>query len=89
MHAHSRNIWGAVFYNSGNLTIEIRDDGKGCTLTQLMDPAKFGVFLARERIRSLGGTLDFDTTYTGLETGTAALITINNLEQPAATQVAT
>jgi signal transduction histidine kinase len=71
------------------LTIEIRDDGKGCTLTQLMDPAKFGVFLARERIRSLGGTLDFDTTYTGLETGTAALITINNLEQPAATQVAT
>jgi signal transduction histidine kinase len=89
MHAHSRNIWCAVFYISGNLTIEIRDDGKGCTLTQLMDPAKFGVFLARERIRSLGGTLDFDTTYTGLETGTAALITINNLEQPTATQVAT
>jgi signal transduction histidine kinase len=89
MHARCSNIWCAVFYISGSLTIEIRDDGQGCTLTELMNPTKFGVFSARERIGSVGGTLDFDTTYTGLETGTAGLITINNVEQPALSEVAT
>ncbi len=89
MHARSRNIWCSVFFIDGSLTIEIRDDGQGCTLTQLMNPTKFGVFSARERIGSVGGTIDFDTTYTGLETGTAALITINAVEQPIAAEVTT
>jgi hypothetical protein len=39
------------------------------------------VFSARERIGAVGGTLDFDTTYTGLETGTVVMVTINNVEQ--------
>jgi signal transduction histidine kinase len=87
MHARSRNIWCAVFYIDGSLTIEIRDDGQGCSLKDLMNPTKFGVFSARERIGMVGGSLDFDTTYTGLETGTAALITINHVDVATASEV--
>ncbi|MBC7623963.1 MAG: response regulator [Aeromicrobium sp.] len=79
IHSNGKNIWCAVFYINGGLTIEIRDDGAGCTLPQIMNPSRFGVFSARERIGAVGGTLDFDTTYTGLETGTTALITIDDV----------
>ena len=77
MHAGCKNIWCAVFLIDGELTIEIRDDGKGTSVQDLMDPGKFGVFSARERLGSVGGTLDFDTTYSGLETGTAALLSVH------------
>jgi signal transduction histidine kinase len=89
MHARSRNIWCAVFYIDGSLSIEVRDDGQGCTLNELMNPTKFGVFSARERIGSVGGSIDFDTTYTGLDTGTVALITIDHVGQVAAEEVYT
>jgi signal transduction histidine kinase len=81
MHSKAKNIWCTVFYIDGGLTIEIRDDGRGCTLEQIMNPSRFGVFSAREMIGAVGGTLDFDTTYTGLETGTVVMVTINNVEQ--------
>lgn len=77
MHAECKNIWCAVFLIDGDLTIEIRDDGIGTSVEDLLSPAKFGVFSARERLGSVGGTLDFDTTYSGLETGTAALLTVH------------
>jgi signal transduction histidine kinase len=59
MHSKAKNIWCAVFYIEGGLTIEIRDDGTGCSLGQIMNPSRFGVFSARERVGSVGGTLDF------------------------------
>ena len=89
MHSKAKNIWCAVFYIDGGLTIEIRDDGTGCTLEQIMNPGRFGVFSARERIGAVGGTLDFDTTYTGLETGTVVMVTINNVEQLSHAEIST
>jgi signal transduction histidine kinase len=88
MHSKAKNVWCAVFYIDGGLTIEIRDDGTGCTLEQIMNPSRFGVFSARERIGAVGGTLDFDTTYTGLETGTVAMVTINDVGHERAAEIA-
>ncbi|MCA3040823.1 MAG: hypothetical protein ING37_09490 [Rhodocyclaceae bacterium] len=54
-----------------------------------MNPSRFGIFSARERISSVGGTLEFDTTYTGLETGTVAMVIIDNVGQMHAGESAT
>jgi signal transduction histidine kinase len=88
MHSKASRIWCEVFYIDDKLTIEIRDDGIGCTLEQIMNPSRFGVFSARERIESVGGTLDFETTYTGLESGTAAMITISDIDRTHAAESA-
>lgn len=89
MHSKAQYVRCAVFYIDGGLTIVISDDGVGCTLEQTMNPSRFGIFSARERISSVGGTLEFDTTYTGLETGTVAMVIIDNVGQMHAGESAT
>ncbi|MCE2723955.1 MAG: response regulator [Burkholderiales bacterium] len=89
MHSKAQYVRCAVFYIDGGLTIVISDDGVGCTLEQIMNPSRFGIFSARERISSVGGTLEFDTTYTGLETGTVAMVIIDNVGQMHAGEIAT
>ncbi|MCA3002531.1 MAG: response regulator [Rhodocyclaceae bacterium] len=89
MHSKAQYVRCAVFYIDGGLTIVISDDGVGCTLEQIMNPSRFGIFSARERISSVGGTLEFDTTYTGLETGTVAMVIIDNVGQMHAGESAT
>ncbi len=76
LHSRGNNIWCALFYIDGDLIVEVRDDGVGTSVAKLMDPERFGIFAARERLASIGGTLDFDTTHTGAETGTTALISV-------------
>ena len=89
MHSKARYVRCAVFYIDGGLTIVISDDGVGCTLEQIMNPSRFGIFSARERISSVGGMLEFDTIHTGLETGTIAMVTIDNVGQMNAGESAT
>ncbi|MCA2997440.1 MAG: response regulator [Rhodocyclaceae bacterium] len=89
MHSKAQYVRCAVFYIDGGLTIVVSDDGVGCTLEQIMNPSRFGIFSARERIRSVGGTLEFDTIYTGLETGTVAMVIIDNVGQMHAGESAT
>jgi signal transduction histidine kinase len=75
-HSGAENIWCAVFLVDDELSIEVRDDGNGCTIGQLLSSRSFGIFAARERVRAIGGTIDFDAVHEGEMTGLSALITV-------------
>lgn len=81
-HSGAENIWCAVFLVDAELSIEVRDDGKGCTIGQLLGSRGFGIFAARERVRAIGGTIDFDAVHEGNATGLSALITVPISEPP-------
>jgi signal transduction histidine kinase/CheY-like chemotaxis protein len=64
-HAQSSKATVRLEWRSGELRIEVRDDGVGFDLAaagSLALPLQFGLFSIRERMRALGGWLELDST---------------------------
>jgi len=64
----------SLAHSGGCLRIEVRDEGKGFTVTPESGAStKFGLFSIRERMRALGGTFDIDSAP---GKGTTAMLTL-------------
>jgi PAS domain S-box-containing protein len=61
-HSGSGEARLSLDQSAGYLRIEVRDDGRGFTVTPQTGPStKFGLFSIRERMRALGGTFDIES----------------------------
>ena len=61
-HSGSGEACLSLDQSEGYLRIEVRDEGKGFTVTPQTGPStKFGLFSIRERMRALGGTFDIES----------------------------
>jgi PAS domain S-box-containing protein len=61
-HSGSGEACLSLDQSAGYLRIEVRDEGKGFTVTPQTGPStKFGLFSIRERMRALGGTFDIES----------------------------
>ena len=55
LHAEATMVKAELRSASGNLELEVKDNGKGITWKQLTDPKSFGLIGIRERIKAFGG----------------------------------
>ncbi len=77
-HAKASVVHITLQERTGNLVLEVRDNGRGVTESELADPQSLGLVGMRERALLLGG----ETTFRGnAETGTTVRVSIP-LEQP-------
>jgi PAS domain S-box-containing protein len=61
-HSGSGEACLSLNQSENYLRIEVRDEGKGFTVTPQTGPStKFGLFSIRERMRALGGTFDIES----------------------------
>jgi CheY-like chemotaxis protein len=61
-HSGSGEAQLSLDQSAGYLRIEVRDEGRGFTVTPQTGPStKFGLFSIRERMRALGGTFDIES----------------------------
>jgi two-component system nitrate/nitrite sensor histidine kinase NarX len=54
-HAHARQIWVSCQLNTGDLILEVQDDGEGFCLEDLPGPSQHGLRGMRERAELIGG----------------------------------
>ena len=71
-HAHATRIEIDLTESRGDLTLEVRDNGKGITAEQISNPASFGLMGIRERARFLGGSVKIS----GVQ-GTGTTVTVH------------
>jgi len=64
-HADASTVRIELFADAKNLTIEIRDNGRGVSHADFTKIGVFGIVGMRERARSLGGWLEIDTSADG------------------------
>lgn len=64
-HAEASSVRIELFVDAKNLTIEIRDNGRGIGPDDLAKIGVFGVVGMRERARGLGGWLELDSSKEG------------------------
>jgi CheY-like chemotaxis protein len=73
-HSGSGEACLSLEQSAGYLRIEVRDEGKGFTVTPQTGPStKFGLFSIRERMRALGGTFEVESAP---GKGTTATVTL-------------
>jgi signal transduction histidine kinase len=56
-HASAKQVDVRLLREGGTLRLQVRDDGRGITPTELRDPRSLGLLGMRERARRLGGTV--------------------------------
>lgn len=61
-HSLASEVMVSLRKNNQSIYLEYRDNGKGIDMTQLNDSFKtMGIFGIRERVKSIGGTIDVDS----------------------------
>lgn len=58
-HADARRVDVSLATDDSSLVLEVRDDGRGITPSQIEDPRSLGLLGIRERARRLGGSVSF------------------------------
>ena len=71
-HAGASRVEVELFANTGSVSLEIRDNGRGFTGAELTKPSSFGVRGMIERARALGGWLDIS----GHDGGTTLMVSL-------------
>ncbi|GLU35099.1 PAS domain-containing sensor histidine kinase [Trinickia caryophylli] len=67
-HARAQLVWVSLRSRGDTLVLRVRDDGIGIGPDHRRSPSSFGLLSIRERVASLGGTLDIVTDHgQGLE----------------------
>lgn len=64
-HARAPEAYVELFCDHENITLEVRDNGRGMSPGALDKPASFGVYGMQERARSLGGWLEVSSSAQG------------------------
>ena len=64
-HARATQAHVELFTDGENLTLEVRDNGRGMSPSDLKKPTSFGVYGMQERARSLGGWLEVSSDTQG------------------------
>lgn len=64
-HAHASLVVVRLRHESGNITLEIRDNGRGITEHDMDKPKSFGLRGIRERIQSLNGVFQISSAEQG------------------------
>ena len=64
-HAHASLVVMRLSRESGNILLEIRDNGRGISQHDMQKPRSFGLRGIRERVSSLGGTFAIGTAEHG------------------------
>jgi signal transduction histidine kinase len=64
-HAQASEAYVELFCDDQNVTLEVRDNGRGISPGDLEKPASFGVYGMQERARSLRGWLEVSSSPTG------------------------
>jgi PAS domain S-box-containing protein len=59
-HADAGKVNVSLRQRVGQLTLQVKDDGKGITKKQISDPKSIGLIGMRERVHFLGGTVVID-----------------------------
>lgn len=59
-HAQARRVELALHVGADTITLDIADDGIGCSAARLATSERFGLLGLRERLRALGGSLTLD-----------------------------
>lgn len=57
-HAQASRIEIEAYYRNGEVIIEIKDDGRGITEAELLNPRSWGILGMHERARQYGGELE-------------------------------
>jgi signal transduction histidine kinase len=71
-HAQARETRVELFCDENNVTLEVRDNGRGINPSDLKKPSSFGVYGMQERARSLGGWLEVS----GSSAGTTVMLSL-------------
>ncbi|OHC64241.1 MAG: hypothetical protein A3H93_14205 [Rhodocyclales bacterium RIFCSPLOWO2_02_FULL_63_24] len=61
-HAEARNVHITLSHHEGEMRLLVEDDGKGFETTQVNHATHFGLLGISERVQSLGGVLEIDST---------------------------
>ncbi len=64
-HAQASEAYVELFCDDENVTLEVRDNGRGMAPGDLDKPTSFGVYGMQERARSLGGWLEVSSSPQG------------------------
>jgi signal transduction histidine kinase len=59
-HAQAKNVEVKLAAGNGDLILQVRDDGRGITESEVNDPEAFGLLGIRERLYPFGGQVVFD-----------------------------
>jgi signal transduction histidine kinase len=59
-HAQAKNVEVKLAAGNGDLILQVRDDGRGITESEVNDPEAFGLLGIRERLYPFGGQVTFD-----------------------------
>jgi signal transduction histidine kinase len=57
-HAQASSVRTCLTQKDGRLELEVKDDGRGITNEQLLDPRSFGLIGMKERVISWRGRID-------------------------------
>jgi signal transduction histidine kinase len=76
-HADASVVWLRLQTRSGQLRLEVEDDGKGFIPSSANDPRHFGIELMRERAEAAGGSLEL-TSRPGIGTSVEAWFPIQS-----------
>jgi PAS domain S-box-containing protein len=72
-HAKAKRVRVSLKERKGEVILQVRDDGKGITKSQVSSPKSIGLMGIRERLGFLGGNVKFSGTK---DKGTAVTVTI-------------
>ena len=70
-HAGADSVYVSLRATAEDLTLEVRDDGRGITAAQLSDQGALGLLGMRERAEAVGGMLD---VFAGATEGTTVVL---------------
>lgn len=59
-HAHASQVRVELVADPGQVTLRVRDDGRGISEREIMDPQALGLLGMRERARALGGEVTIE-----------------------------
>ncbi len=60
-HANAAHVWVGFVWENGNCILTVSDDGRGITEEQADSALSLGIIGIRERLRPLGGRVEFAT----------------------------
>jgi signal transduction histidine kinase len=64
-HAHATKVDIDLYEQSGEIVLQVRDDGKGISPDELDSPRSLGLVGMKERASLLGGSITFERAPTG------------------------
>jgi signal transduction histidine kinase/streptogramin lyase len=75
-HAEARNVDVSFECADGEMTLRVRDDGRGLPERAADSPQSLGILGMRERVRHAGGSFELESPIDGSESGTRASVRI-------------